>query len=199
MSRLFNRSGPSRRPDLIVLGLGNPAPKYADTRHNLGFMCIDHLAREHSIRLSDRRRYAGVGEGRIGGSYVVLAKPRTYVNLSGQAARYLLDRYRVSPDALIVIYDDLDLPTGKMRIRPKGSAGGHNGLKAIIEAIKSTGFPRIRVGIGRPVDSGDFMGYVLGPFSQEEREPVKQAIGLVAQSIEAILEEGLDAAMTRFN
>ena len=130
---------------------------------------------------------------------MVLAKPRTYVNRSGQAVKYLLDRFHVGTDLLLVIYDDMDMPQGRLRIRPKGSAGGHNGLKSIIETLGSTEFPRIKVGIGRPPQEGDQIDYVLSGFSRQEREIVSEQIALVGQAVATILTDGLDIAMSQFN
>ncbi len=200
LSRLFGKSGdPYSSVKLIIVGMGNPGPKYTNSRHNLGFMCIDWLSKEHSIPLSERRRYVAIGKGELGGQPVVLAKPRTYVNRSGQAVKYLLDRFHAGTDLLLVIYDDMDMLQGRLRIRPKGSAGGHNGLKSIIETLGSTEFPRIRVGIGRPPHGGDQIDYVLSGFSRQEREIVNEQIALVGQAVAAILTDGLDIAMSQFN
>ncbi len=186
-------------PKLIIVGLGNPGPEYARSRHNVGFMCIDWLSKEHSIDVAERRRYVTLGEGQVEGQPVVLAKPRTFVNRSGQAVHYLLNRYRVKADTLLVIYDDMDLPPGKIRLRPKGSAGGHNGLKSIIESIATTEFPRVRVGIGHPPEEIDPVGHVLGRFSSEEEAAIRQQVAQVGQAVAAILKDGLEKAMTQFN
>jgi PTH1 family peptidyl-tRNA hydrolase len=186
-------------PSMVIVGLGNPGGEYAQTRHNVGFWCVDILAKEHSIALGRRHRTALVGEGVIAGSRVALAKPRTYMNLSGEAVRYLLARYRVSPRQLLVIYDDMDLPLGKLRLRPSGSAGGHNGIKSIIQATGSQEFPRIRIGIGRPAEGLVGREHVLGHMSSEERKAAEDAVRRAAEAVAFILTEGIEAAMNRFN
>jgi PTH1 family peptidyl-tRNA hydrolase len=190
---------PQDRPSLIVVGLGNPGSQYAETRHNVGFWCVDRLAREHSITLERRHKAALIGEGVIGGRSVVLAKPRTYVNRSGEAVSYLLTRYRVTPAELLIVYDEINLPPGKLRLRPRGSAGGHNGIKSVIEALGTQEFPRLRVGVGRPPDGADQIGHVLGAVSPEEREAVDDALERVAQAVSCLLTDGIDTTMNRFN
>ena len=138
----------------LIVGLGNPGREYAHSRHNVGFWCLNRLARRHGIAFSSRGRLAAVGEGRLAGRPVILAKPRTFVNLSGRAVSHLLQRYRLSPQQLLVVCDDLDLPLGRVRLRASGSHGGHRGMRSIIEAIGSQDFPRIRIGIGRPAGGG---------------------------------------------
>ncbi len=192
-------AGRPQRPALVVVGLGNPGSQYADTRHNVGFWCVDYLARAYSIAFTRRQRLAQIGEGVIEGRQVALAKPRTYVNLSGQAVKYLLDRYGVTPQELLVIYDDMDLPPGKLRLRPRGSAGGHNGIKSIIEATGTQEFPRLRIGIGRPAEGQDWKDYVLGQMSPEERKLAEEAVARAAQAVVSVLTEGVAAAMNRFN
>ena len=186
----------SRRPpgplDLVVVGLGNPGPKYAGTRHNLGFRCIDRIAAEYSISLSRRHRTALVGEGTVEGRPVALAKPRTYVNRSGEAAAYLLARYALPPDRLLVVYDDIALPPGKIRLRPGGSAGGHNGARSITQAIGAQAFPRIRIGVGAPPEGVDQVEHVLGEMRGEELEAVEEAVERAAQATVAVLTDGID-------
>ncbi len=186
-------------PELVIVGLGNPGPKYARTRHNIGFWCIDRLAKEYSIQLERRHQAALVGQGLIEGHRVALAKPRTYVNLSGQAASYLLARFKVSPTELLVIYDDVALPLGRLRLRRNGSAGGHNGIKSIIGALGTQEFPRLRVGIGRPSEGADQIGHVLGTLPDEEQKAIDEAVERVVQVVASILTEGIEAAMGRFN
>ena len=189
-------SGP---PKLVIVGLGNPGQGYAKSRHNVGFWCVERIAEEHSIALSRRNRSAITGEGAIEGHPVALAKPRTFVNRSGQAITYLLARFRVSPSELLVIYDDIALPLGKIRLRPEGSAGGHNGVKSITEAIGTQGFPRLRVGIGAPPAGSDQVGYVLGAMSDAEMAVADAAVERVAQAVVSVLTEGIDTTMNRFN
>ncbi len=186
-------------PSLVVVGLGNPGSKYAETRHNIGFWSIDRIAREHSIDVSGRNKATVVGEGTIAERRVVLVRPRTFVNRSGEAATYLLARYRVSPNKLLIIYDDINLPLGKLRLRARGRAGGHNGLKSIIEALGSEEFPRMRIGIGRPSVGTDQISHVIGDMSPEEREVADEMLDRVTQAVSAILTDGIDTAMNRFN
>ena len=190
---------PSDPPALIVVGLGNPGEEYANTRHNVGFWCVDLLSSRHSIRLSRRHKLAALGEGGVEGHPVVLAKPRTFVNLSGEAVAYLLARYRVRPQALMVVYDDMELPLGALRLRPRGGAGGHNGIRSIIESLGTQDFPRLRVGIGQPETGGDRVAHVLGEMGAEERATADEAAERAAQAVTTVLSDGIDAAMNRFN
>ena len=189
-------SGP---PGIIIVGLGNPGAQYARTRHNVGFWCVDRLAAEHSIGFSRRHRSAHVGEGVVEGHRVVLAKPRTFVNRSGEAVAYLLQRFGVSPEKLLVVYDDVDLPLGKVRLRAKGSAGGHNGIKSIVESLGTQDFPRMRIGIGRPPDGADQVEYVTGTMSKDEQEVVDEAVRRAAQAAVDAVADGMTTAMNRFN
>ena len=203
MRRLFDIvhslcSQKPQQPSMLIVGLGNPGGRYAQTRHNVGFWCVDHIAKEHSVNFS-RRRVVLAGDGLIGGHPVVLAKPRTFVNHSGKAVTYLLARYRASPQDLLVIYDDMDLPLGKVRLRAKGGAGGHNGINSIIEMTGTQDFPRLRIGIGRPVDGTDRIGYVLGTMSEVERKLVDEAVERAAWAVDSTLADGIDFAMERFN
>ena len=193
------RQGQADPPSLVIVGLGNPGGEYAGTRHNIGFWCLDRLAKEHSVTFSRRNRSALVGEGVIEGRRVALAKPRTFVNRSGGAITYLLARFRVSPQKLLIIYDDINLPVGKLRLRPRGSAGGHNGIKSIIEAVGTQDFPRIRVGVGRPSSDGNQIDHVLGAMSPEEQEATDDALKRVVQAVSSLLIEGIDATMSKFN
>ena len=196
VSRILRRREERDAP-LIVVGLGNPGPKYANTRHNAGYLCIDELAARHSVALSDKRKAALLGEGRVAGKRVALVKPRTFMNLSGEAVRYALDRYRVRADAVLVILDDLDLPLGKARLREHGGSGGHNGLNSVNAALGTTDYARLRIGIGRP--SGETVGYVLGAFAPEERDAARAAITRAADAAEAWVAHGLRYAMDNFN
>jgi PTH1 family peptidyl-tRNA hydrolase len=198
--KLFKRSNRSSvPPKLIIVGLGNPGEEYAGSRHNVGFWCVDRIAEEHSISLSRRNRSALLGEGVIEGHPVALAKPRTFVNRSGEAITYLLARFRVSPGELLVIYDDIALPLGKIRLRPEGSAGGHNGIKSITQAIGTQDFPRLRVGVGAPPPGSDQIGYVLGSIPDDDMEVANAAVDRVAQAVASVLADGIDTTMNRFN
>ena len=184
---------------LAVVGLGNPGPEYADTRHNAGFLCIDALARRHDIGLARQHRSAIVGEGEIGGRSVALVKPRTYVNRSGVAVQYLQARYSLSVDRLLVVYDDINLPPGKLRLRGRGSAGGHNGIKSVIETTGSQDFPRLRIGVGRPPDGIGQVEHVIGAMDPDERDALDGAVARAADAVACLLAEGIDETMSRFN
>jgi PTH1 family peptidyl-tRNA hydrolase len=190
----------------LIVGLGNPGREYAHSRHNVGFWCLNRLARRHGIAFSSRGRLAAVGEGRLSGQPVILAKPRTFVNLSGRAVSHLLQRHRLSPEQLLVVYDDLDLPLGRVRLRPSGSHGGHRGMRSIVEAVGSQDFPRIRIGIGRPEVAGEptwepehVVDYVLGPMTADERRILDEAVATAGEAILCLLTEGVETAMGRFN
>jgi PTH1 family peptidyl-tRNA hydrolase len=191
----------------LIVGLGNPGKAYAHNRHNIGFRCINHLARLHSIPMKGHQCRSQVGTGKIAGVEVLLAKPKTFVNQSGEAVERLMRKYNISIDDLLVIYDDLDLPLGKLRLRPGGSAGGHKGINSIISALGSEDFPRIKVGIGRPTkedgtaitDEDVIVGYVLSDFTPQEDAAVKSAIAKAAEAIQCVLTEGVTAAMNKFN
>ena len=186
-------------PSRIIVGLGNPGDQYAQTRHNVGFWCVDRIAEDYTIALSRRHRSTLIGEGVIEGHNIVIAKPRTFVNLSGQAIAYLLARYKVSPQELLVVHDDLALPPGKLRLRPGGSAGGHKGMGSIIEAVRTQDFPRLRIGIGQPPPGSDQVQYVLSPMSEDERNAAGEAIERAAQAVATLLTDGITEAMNRFN
>ena len=191
----------------LIVGLGNPGKAYAHNRHNIGFRCINHLARLHSISIKGHQCQSQVGTGKIAGVEVLLAKPKTFVNLSGEAVGRLMRKYSIPVNNLIVIYDDLDLPLGKLRLRPSGSAGGHTGINSIISALGSEDFPRIKVGIGRPTtedgaaitDEDVIVGHVLSDFTPQEEAAIKPAIATAAEAIHCILTEGIVAAMNKFN
>lgn len=183
----------------IIVGLGNPGRRYARTRHNVGFQCVDALALAHGLTFSARQFRAELAHGRIGAARVLLVKPQTFMNLSGEAVAPLLGYYRRTPADLLVIYDDLDLPPGAIRIRPHGSAGGHKGMTSIIHHLKTSEFARLRVGIGRPAQGGDPVDYVLQPFSAAERALLETVYARVVEAVDCILSAGLTEAMNRFN
>ena len=192
----IEQDGPHRK---LVVGLGNPGKQYANMRHNVGFWCVEQLAKESSIALSRRRRHTVSGEGTIEGIPVVLAEPRTFVNNSGRAITSLLALYGASPADLLVVYDDMDLPQGEMRLRPSGSNGGHNGMKSIIEAIGTQSFARLRIGIGRPPMGVDEVDYVLGTMAPQDRKKTDEVVERAVQAVISTLAEGIDVAMNRFN
>lgn len=183
----------------IIAGLGNPGAKYAGTRHNVGFSVIDELAERHKIGMSAGKHKAIMGKGIIDGEKVILAMPQTYMNLSGESVRALMDFYKCTPEDLIVVYDDIDLDVGKLRIREKGSAGGHNGMKNIILHTGSQEFVRIRVGVGKKPDRMDLADYVLSRFDKDELPFMRESCTKACEAVETILSDGAVAAMNRFN
>lgn len=184
----------------IIVGLGNPSKEYVNTRHNIGFDTIDAIADKYNINVMELKHRAKIGKGYIGGAKVVLAKPLTFMNLSGESVRAIIDYYKVEPEMeLIVISDDISLPPGQLRVRKKGSAGGHNGLKNIIKHLGSENFQRIRMGVGEKPKDYDLVDWVLGHFNKEDRKAVDEAIGKAVQAVEIILKDGADAAMNEFN
>lgn len=183
----------------LVIGLGNPGRRYQRTRHNIGFMTIDVLARKHSIFVRSRRAKCLVGEGEVSGERVVLAKPMTFMNLSGKAVSALLSCYNASPADMIVLVDDVNLPLGRIRIRMRGSAGGHKGLESIISEIGTEDFPRIRIGIGAPRPGRDMVDYVLSRFTRLEMPTVRTSIDKAVLALETMICEGMERAMNLFN
>lgn len=184
----------------LIVGLGNPGERYARTRHNIGFDCLDTLAGRHGLEFRTKRANSVIAEGDIRGQRVALAKPQTFMNLSGQAVSSLRGWYKIDPATeLLVIYDDMDLPFGKIRIRERGSAGTHNGMRSIVGQLGGTGFPRLRVGIDQPPGKMDPAAYVLARFSKDEEAELPTVRDNVADAVELILSEGVTAAMNRYN
>ena len=183
----------------VIVGLGNPGDRYRNTRHNVGFHCIDLLARRWGIDVKERRAKAVLGRGRFQDRDVVLAKPRTFMNRSGEAINYLVARFGVKPADIVVIYDEMDLPVGRIRIRPGGSPAGHNGIRSIIGELDTQNFPRVRVGIGPPETQGGQVSHVLNRFTDEEAGDISDAIQRVADAMECLVEENITVAMNRFN
>ena len=182
----------------IIAGLGNPGKQYENTKHNVGFLTIDVLAEKLGIRVSKIKHKALTGEGFISGEKVILVKPQTYMNLSGESIREILSFYKADPERLVVIYDDIDLPKGSLRIRKKGSAGTHNGMKSIIYQIVSEDFPRVRIGIGGE-RKGDLADYVISGFRKEDRKTVEDSILRAADAVICTVEKGIDIAMGEYN
>jgi peptidyl-tRNA hydrolase, PTH1 family len=183
----------------LIIGLGNPGKQYEQTRHNVGFMVIDKLSKELSIPL-DRHKFNGIyGIGHISGEKIILLKPLTYMNLSGECIRPLMDYYEINDDEIVVIYDDLDLPVGKIRLRAKGSAGGHNGIKSMISHLASQEFNRIRVGVDRPNNGMKISDYVLGQFTKEEEQGIQEAIDRSVNACEKWLSTSFIQVMNEFN
>jgi PTH1 family peptidyl-tRNA hydrolase len=191
----------------LIVGLGNPGRRYEKNRHNLGFMCLNHFARTHGIKFDKKQCQARTGSGIVAESKVLLARPQTYMNQSGQSASRLVKKFDVSPDDLIVIHDDLDLPPGKIRIRHDGGSGGHKGIDSVVTELGSQDFLRIRAGIGRPssiedateTSEADIISYVLSDFTPEEKQIITQVIPRVSEAILCLLTEGLTAAMNKYN
>jgi PTH1 family peptidyl-tRNA hydrolase len=183
----------------IIVGLGNPGDRHRDSRHNLGFRCVDLMSKQWDIPFSERRAKAVLARGRRHGQDVVLVKPRTFMNNSGEALTYLVDRFGVRPSGILVIYDDLELALGRLRIRIQGSGGTHNGMRSIVSALQTQEIPRLRVGIGSPPPGQETIPFVLGRFSGEESELVARSVSLAADAADCLLEENLDEAMNRFN
>jgi len=182
----------------LLVGLGNPGRAYQRNRHNIGFMVVDRLAKQLGVRLKKVQYRALLGDGRLNGHTVVLAKPQTYMNLSGDCVGPLANYYRIQPGQLLVIYDDLDLPLGTLRLRPSGGAGGHNGMKSIIQHL-GEGFPRLRLGIDRPVGQMPPSAYVLRDFGKEDQPLLEEVIEAALAAIADFVRDGPDLAMSRHN
>lgn len=183
----------------IVIGLGNPGRKYENTRHNVGFNTIDLLSRRHGVMLTKLKHKALLGDGKFLGKRVLLVKPQTFMNLSGESVREILEWYKVPVKNIIIIYDDVDLPVGKLRLRPKGSAGTHNGMRSVTYQIESDEFPRIRIGVGTPPEGWELANYVLSKFSGDDKNKIEEAIVNAADAVETIIGSGIDGAMNKFN
>jgi peptidyl-tRNA hydrolase, PTH1 family len=183
----------------LVTGLGNPGEEYALSPHNLGFLAIDRLAERYGIRISRRDSRALVGVGEVDGQAVMLAKPQTYMNLSGTSLKPLMEKHAIGTDRLIVVYDELDLPWLALRIKPKGSAAGHNGMKSVIGSLGTSEIVRVRMGIhpGRAIESGK--DFVLAPVRRSQREELEEFTGYAADAVRSIIAEGVEKAMTKFN
>lgn len=184
----------------IIAGLGNPTREYQHTRHNVGFDTIDVIAKKYNISVEDKKHKALIGKGYIEGEKVILVKPQTYMNLSGESIGEICNYYKADPEEeLIVIYDDISLAPGKLRIRPKGSAGGHNGIKNIIAHLGTEKFKRIKVGVGEKPKGWDLADYVLGHFAKEEQPLMEEAFERAAEAVKVILEKDIATAMNQFN
>ena len=200
LARLFDRSAPSR-VDLLVVGLGNPGDGYANTRHNAGFQVASQLAKRARLEFGIKSAESRIAEGSLGAVKIAIARPQTFMNDSGKAIRKLLDRYRIEPSAMLVVFDEVDLPLGKIRVREKGGPGTHNGMRSIVSVVGED-FPRIRVGVA-PADPmteiADLAEYVLAPFTADERSEADKAIARAAEAAEVAARDGLRRAMDQFN
>lgn len=184
----------------VIVGLGNPTYQYAKTRHNIGFEVIDELAERNRISMDINKHKAVCGKGMIAGEKVILIQPQTYMNLSGESVRAVVDFYKIDPKKeLIVIYDDISLDVGQIRLRAKGSPGGHNGIKSIALHLTTLEFPRVKVGVGDKPKGWDLADHVLSRFSDEEREKVEESTVDAAKAVECFISEGIENAMNRFN
>lgn len=182
---------------VLIVGLGNPGKQYEQTRHNIGFDVIDYMANKYNIDVN-REKFKGIcGEGFIENKKVILLKPLTYMNLSGESIRELANFYKLEDDEIIVVYDDISLDIGRLRIREKGSAGGHNGIKSIIQNLGGDKFPRVKVGVGQPKDN--LVNHVLGKFSKEDREHIEKVIPVVSDAIVEIVKNDAKESMNKFN
>lgn len=196
---IFRHKVRSQEVKFVIIGLGNPGPKFQNSRHNIGYRCMEVLAKRHQVALSDRRPHIALGKGNLGGISVLFGKPRTFMNDSGRAIKYLTDRFAITPAQLLVITDDMDIPLGKLRLRPAGGSGGHRGLQSIISELQSSDFPRLRVGIGRPHPLDDVVDHVLSDFSNDEKPLLEEVVEKAVFMVEIVLSEGLHEAMNRFN
>jgi PTH1 family peptidyl-tRNA hydrolase len=192
------RVGGARVPKLIV-GLGNPGARYEKTRHNVGWMALDALAKKHGVEINKSGFQGLYGEWRRAAEKIILLKPSTYMNLSGKAVGPAASFYKIPPSEILVVYDDLDLPPGKLRIREKGSAGGHNGMKSLIETLGTQEFPRVRIGIGRPAPGWQVVDWVLAPFGADDLPLITAAVDEAVKAMETWLDEGTLAAMNKHN
>ncbi len=191
----------------LIVGLGNPGREYEKNRHNMGFMCLNHFARTQGIRFDKKQGRARIGSGEVAGSKVVVARPQTFMNASGEAVSHLVRKFKISLEDLLVSHDDLDLPSGKLRLRQGGGSGGHKGIESIISCLGSQDFLRLRVGIGRPTvtegsserSDADIIAYVLSDFSAQEKRIITTLIPEVGEAILCLLTEGLTAAMNKYN
>ena len=182
---------------LLIVGLGNPGKEYENTRHNIGFETIDYIANKYNIEIN-RVKFKGIyGEGFIENKKVILLKPTTYMNLSGESIREVINFYKLTEEDVIVLYDDISLEIGRLRIREKGSAGGHNGIKSIIANLSTDVFSRIKIGVGQP--KGDLVSHVLGKFSKEEQEILKESMEAASTAVEIIIKENAKEAMNKLN
>lgn len=183
----------------LIVGLGNPGEKYTFTRHNAGFLAIDYISQKENIEVKKIKHKALIGEGTIAGERVVLAKPQTFMNLSGESIKEIATWYKIPNENILVIYDDTSMPTGSIRIREKGSAGGHNGMKSIIQHLSTDVFPRLKVGINEKPEGYDLADYVLGKFSKGEQEILFETFGKINDAVNEFIRKDIKSAMNKFN
>ena len=183
----------------LIVGLGNPEEEYSKTRHNMGFNTINKLSQQYNIDVKQNKFQALYGSGIIEKEKVILLKPQTYMNLSGNSVKKIVDFYKIEKEKILVIYDDMDIDPGKIKIRKKGSSGGHNGIKSIIQMIGTEDFTRIRVGIGRPMHKGDEINYVIGAIPEVELKKLEEGTEKAQKAVDEILKNGVDSAMNKYN
>ncbi len=183
----------------LIVGLGNPEEEYSKTRHNMGFNTINKLSQQYNIDVKQNKFQALYGSGIIEKEKVILLKPQTYMNLSGNSVKEVVDFYKIEKEKILVIYDDMDIDPGKIKIRKKGSSGGHNGIKSIIQMIGTEDFTRIRVGIGRPMHKGDEINYVIGAIPEVELKKLEEGTEKAQKAVDEILKNGVDSAMNKYN
>lgn len=199
--KISSENTASREPiSHIVVGLGNPGAQYLHTRHNAGFLAIDCICKKYGATVNKSAHKGLVGEAVIAGKRVILVKPQTFMNLSGECVRAVLDFYKISPDNLIIIYDDISLPVGRLRVRRDGSAGGHNGIKSILEHLGTKTFPRIKIGVGeKPHPDYDMADWVLSSFKGDDAKAIDEATEKAADAVKTIVLKGVDKAMNLYN
>ena len=183
----------------LIVGLGNPGKDYEKTRHNAGFMCIDEVAKKLNMSFDTKKFKALIAMGFVGGEKVILMKPQTYMNLSGETLIDIYKYYKVDMENIIVIYDDIDLEVGKLRIRKKGSAGTHNGMRSIVKCLGATDFPRVRVGVSRPMPGQDLADFVLSRFRKEEASDLEIGLDKAYRAVDCMIRENIDMAMNKYN
>lgn len=183
----------------MIIGLGNPGAKYAGTRHNIGFDAVTAISDRFDIPVKTKEWKGLTGKGRIGGCRVLLVQPQTFMNNSGECVRALMDFYKIPAEDVVILYDDVSLAPGKLRVRGKGSAGGHNGIKSIIAHMGTDTFERVRIGVGEKPEGWDLADYVLGRFPKEEEPVMREALKHAVEAVESLIEDGLEATMNRFN
>lgn len=183
----------------LIVGLGNPEEEYSKTRHNMGFNTINKISQQYNIEVKQNKFQALYGSGMIEKEKVILLKPQTYMNLSGDSVIQFANFYKLNPEEIIVIYDDIDTNPGKIRIRKKGGPGTHNGMKSVVSRLNSEDFPRVRVGIGMPEFKGDLVNYVIGNITDEDYEELKKGINKASEAVASIIKDGIDMAMNKYN